>query len=628
VAGGSSAERLIQRVCRALERHDSRLHGWRWHKRGLDLVIEFDLVGGAAVLLVQPADVERAWCRSPSLAFSIHSDDAIASQDPGTESFLQQFVSLIRRSDSGDLQLNAAPREHRVESSGSASSDESSDVSPEPAERQKKMQRGVSKSPVFRDATQSEHAHRDLADTLHYASFVAYQATITTDLYPHVTALGDPVSTDELLADWSATLRGIQSGRAPPKLGLYVHIPFCTKACTFCYCAKTDAFDRQRFMLYVDRLSEQIQRFGPLFDGHHFTSVYFGGGTPSLLTPPAMERLFTELHDTFHIPVGTQIIFEGNPASLSERKIQLLAERGRVTRLTVGVQTLDEEVQARVHRWNTHAQVATAVEAGRAHGIDHVNTDLMAGLPGQSMESFQRDFEFLMSLDPDSIHINPYRPLPRTGLEREGTSMELEQLELRERMLTWGRRQLREGGHASGMGQAPRKTRDAANIQEYDLRRQNSSLLGLGFPASSHAFGRSFYQPRMRGGFDETLSQELEGEAEWMAVPSSEVEERHKYLVSNLRTGFSRVEFRELFGLDVAEAVPDMLEKLQDLGVACLGEEELHSRTGTHAENLIYRVLLYSPMMMERIDRKWGGLYDPDVDYRERLSTLIEAQRD
>ena len=144
-------------------------------------------------------------------------------------------------------------------------------------------------------------------------------------------------------------------------------------------------------------------------------------------------------------------------------------------------------------------------------------------------------------------------------------------------------------------------------------------------PSYAHAFANWYYQPSMRGDFDQTLARELGGERGWMAVPACDVEEQHKYLVSNLRTGFALEEFREIFGQDVRDVVPDALERLVDLDVIDIDDEQLVSRTGTHARNLVHRVLLYSPMMMERVDRVWGPEYDRGEDYEGRLRILVGA---
>ena len=132
--------------------------------------------------------------------------------------------------------------------------------------------------------------------------------------------------------------------------------------------------------------------------------------------------------------------------------------------------------------------MAEAVAAARKHGIQHVNCDVMAGMPLQTLDSFKRDVEFLFSLEPDSLHLNGYRPLPRTALGASSKPMTDEEIALRDEMVKWGTDFLAAQGHSDQSGQGQRRTRNAANIQEYDLRRQNSSLLGLGYPARAHSF--------------------------------------------------------------------------------------------------------------------------------------------
>jgi len=358
-------------------------------------------------------------------------------------------------------------------------------------------------------------------------------------------------------------------------------------------------------------------------DGIPFTSVYFGGGTPSLLTPPAMRRMFEVLYRSFQVPTGTQIIYEGNPDSLSEHKIAVLAEHGRVSRLTIGVQTLDDAVQARVKRFNKPSHVSDAVVAARKHGIAHVNCDLMAGLPEQTLQSFQEDLRFLLSLEPDSVHLNGFRPLPRTRLGP--SAMSPERIVLRDEMLTWGTTALSEAGHGSDLGQGPRRTRNAANIQEYDLRRQNSSLLGLGFPARAHSFGSHYYLPDVAEGFDPSLRREIGGERRWRAIRADGAEEQHKYLVSNLRTGFTRAEFHALFDMDPIAAAPEGFAALEALGVVHLGDSEISCAVETAADDLTYRTFLYSPAMMDRARTVWGPVYDRGTDYAAQLAQLVES---
>lgn len=536
-------------------------------------------------LRVSPRSEAPAWTHSASFSFTILPP--APSPLPDDEStLLRTFVELVRRRDPGGLALPL----------------------PEPAARPP-----APSAPLVLD------------DELHRASFIAWKALTTEDLYPHVTPLGDIVSTDQLLDGWRHTLDLIDRGQAPDRLGLYVHIPYCAVACSFCYCAKTDQFNRAGFERYIDRLIEEIALFAPAFTRARFTSVYFGGGTPSLLPAPAMRRIFEALYGAFHVPDGTQVIFEGNPDSLSEAKIEVLARQGRVSRLTIGVQTLDEEAQRRVRRFNTAEQVAAAVLAARKHGITHVNTDLMAGLPGQTLESFQQDLDFLLSLQPDSVHLNSYRPLPRVRLQSEELDrMGPERVALREEMMVWASARLAEAGHTPLDGDRTRRTANAANLQEYDLRRENSSLLGLGFPSRAHAFGAFYYSPDTRSGMLGGLQEWLDGGGRWQAIPADSVEEQHKYLAENLRTGFTRAEFASLFGQDCLGVAGGALQRLQQYGAIRIDEQRIHATPKSAAENNIFRVLLYSPAFAARAWAQWGPEYEPLVDYRERLRVLVE----
>ncbi len=594
--GASSAEgaQLLRKALSLLIRSQPLLRGARLHGQADALVAELELSSGETrKLRIAPRSDAPAWTHSPSFSFSILPP--APSPLPRAESdLLRAFVELVRRRDPGGLPL----------------------ASPTPA-------------------PQASSPAQAPTEELHRASFIAWKALTTEDLYPHVTPLGDLIDTAQLLDGWRHTLQLIEEGRAPARLGLYVHIPYCTVACSFCYCAKTDQFNRAGFERYVDRLVEEIALFAPAFNRAafnragssraRFTSVYFGGGTPSLLPAPAMRRIFQALYGAFDVPEGTQVIFEGNPDSLTEAKIEVLARQGRVSRLTIGVQTMDEEVQRRVRRFNKPEQVATAVRAARAMGITHVNTDLMAGLSGQSLASFQQDLDFLLALEPDSIHLNSYRPLPRVRLQQEEQDrMGPERVALREEMMLWASARLAQAGHKAHDGDRTRRTANAANLQEYDLRRENSSLLGLGFPSRAHAFGSWYYSPDTRSGMLGGLQEWLDGQPRWQAIPTDLVEERHKYLAENLRTGFTRAEFVELFGVDCMEVAGPALERLQQYGAVRIDAQRITATPKSAADNAIYRVLLYSPAFAARAWAQWGAEYEAGTDYRERMRELVE----
>ena len=585
----------LKRFCALYAKHDRSVYAWEVEPHISGILVSLTLDRGTVHLLIHKKGQSASYAETESMALSIHRPEGADPMPGNGELVVRQFLQVLRRADKGDIELPEGGTAQNADS-----------------------------MPLL-DPDQVAEVHEQLSDEIHWAQFLAYKAIITEDLYPHVGPLGKLVSTSDIKDGWKDTVARIQRNDAPQKLGLYVHIPFCTVACTFCYCGKTDNFDKSGMNSYLENLIAEARDFGPIFDGCTFTSVYFGGGTPSLLSPPAMKQVFEAIYTSFSVPDGTQVIYEGNPDSLSERKIQVLAQQGKVTRLTIGVQTLDDRVQQIVRRHNRPEHVREAIKAARKYGISHVNCDLMAGMPEQSMESFQQDVRFLLELEPDSIHLNGFRPLPRTRLGTSGTGMTPERIALRAEMLEWATEALSEAGHASAMGQGPRRTRNAANLQEYDLRRQNSSLLGLGFPSRAHSFGNHYYSPDVSEGFDPSLNKDIAGNRRWRAIRSDDTEEMHKYLVSNLRTGFTRTEFKSIFGTDPIAAAPEAFRKLEALGVVFPSEDDIYCRTETAADDLIYRTFFYSADQHERAKEVWGHEYDKSQDYRSKLDELVES---
>ena len=563
------------------------------------LELRFPLRDAEGLLLrVSPRSEGKAWKRTASFDLSIAGSWPNGLPKNG-QTLLSRFAELLERSDNGTLSLPTPPQ-----------SGHSSTPQPTPWSETQRLE------------IQAQRAA--YAAELHWSSFIGYKSLMTEDLYPHTTPLGDVVSTATILEDWKHSLPFITNGGGPDRLGLYVHIPFCTVACSFCACAKTDNFKRRKFDRYLENLREEIALFRPLFKGLQFTSVYFGGGTPSLLPAPYMRKLFTELYSAFEVPPGTQVIFEGNPDSLNDSKIEVLATVGRVTRLTIGVQTLDDAVQKRIKRHNKPHYVSDALESARKWGINHVNVDLMAGLPEQTMESFMTDLAFLNSLEPDTIHINAFRPFPHIELSAQGYQFTPERVALRDAMEDAADSWLEKHGHRSFGHQRRRKTASASNVQLYDLRKQNSSLLGLGFPALAHAFGRSYYTTHSRGDFDRQLELHLR-QRQWLRVPAGKKEEIHKYLVTNFRTGFERSDFKEIFGVDVMHVAETPINKLVGLGYLELTDSHIVSRIANNIEHMAVRGLLYSPDLTERILQKWGDSYDPDADYIGQIEQLVES---
>ncbi|TNF24219.1 MAG: radical SAM protein [Deltaproteobacteria bacterium] len=589
-----TALRWLRRLGVLLAGSDPRLADWEVRAEPGRVIARATYAGATLTLAGRVPDEARAWLRTRSAAWNVDLGGDAATSD-AVQAFIRHLRSVLERGDHGQLTL---PLSHGV---------------------------GGSKPVARRDAPAAQRARAALEDELHRAAFIAWKVNTRSDLYPHSPELGVDTPIEDIEAGWRRSLARIDGTTAPDRLGLYIHIPFCAVECTYCFCSKTSKFKKGAIDDYMAKMYAELERFGALFGGRAITSVYVGGGTPSLLRADQMERMFETLYGAFNVPLGTQVIYEGNPDSLNPAKIQVLGSVGRVSRLTIGVQALEMEAQRRARRFNRPEEVRSAVEAAHAAGIEHVNVDLMTGLDGQTLEGFQEDVRFILSLQPESIHVNPFRVQGWSPYGRRGQTILPEQRRLRDEMLRWGRLMMREHGFSTPLGQTASKTKNAANIQEYDLRRQNSSLLGLGVPARSHAFGSYYYEAAIDGDdIAGTLERDRTQPRRYRALAVDDVEERHRYLVHNLRTGFKLSEFDALFGTTPWEAAPKGWQRLDDLGlVEVVGDDVVTDLRNTLDEQ-IHRVLLYGDFVLDRVEAVWGAQYDRSVDYAGRLALMLE----
>jgi hypothetical protein len=229
----------------------------------------------------------------------------------------------------------------------------------------------------------------------------------------------EAIDGEVLLESWRRHARAARAGQSPAEVVIYVHIPFCARVCTYCLLAAERVPGRAALDAYVDALVTQIVKRGEALEGLRASAVHIGGGTPTLLSPEQLDRILSALSDAFPRSAAFQMGVEGHPATCTPERLEVLARHG-TTRLSLGVESLTESVLTRVGRGNqTEARVVAAVAAARAAGIGALNVDMLAGLPGETVESFSASLRRALRLDVDSMSINRYlaesSPLAEVG---------------------------------------------------------------------------------------------------------------------------------------------------------------------------------------------------------------------
>ena len=189
-------------------------------------------------------------------------------------------------------------------------------------------------------------------------------------------------------------------------LGAYLHIPFCTQRCG--YCSFNTAPDGpgavERFLPALLGEMDIVAR-APWAGGVDVGSVFLGGGTPSLLPAEAMARILDRLRERFGIAAGAEVTVECNPESVSRERLEGYRRAG-VTRISLGVQSLDDRILPTLDRLHTAAQAREAFEAARAAGFDDVSLDLIYGLPGLDLSTWEATVKEALDWRPD--HLSAY----------------------------------------------------------------------------------------------------------------------------------------------------------------------------------------------------------------------------
>ena len=188
-----------------------------------------------------------------------------------------------------------------------------------------------------------------------------------------------------------------------PPLSLYVHLPWCIKKCPYCDFNSHEVASEMPEQRYIDALMADLESSLPLIWGRTVHSIFIGGGTPSLFSPTAIDRLLGDIRARLKLNADCEITLEANPGTFEKDRFKAFRQAG-VTRLSVGVQSFDDAHLKALGRVHDRAQAIAAVEeAGQA--FDTFNLDLMYALPGQSLQNLELDIKQALALQPPHISI-------------------------------------------------------------------------------------------------------------------------------------------------------------------------------------------------------------------------------
>ncbi len=194
-------------------------------------------------------------------------------------------------------------------------------------------------------------------------------------------------------------------------LGLYIHIPFCVKKCNYCdfnsFCL--NSFDMPEALInqYMEALHKEaeIQSEAVRQLGAQVVTIYLGGGTPTCLPEESLLTLLTEIFQAYPVARDAEVTVECNPRTVDHKKLRRLRDTG-VTRLSIGVQSLDDSLLARLGRAHSALDAVEVFYLARKVGFDNINIDLIYAIPDQTMKDWEETLDLVMELEPE--HISSY----------------------------------------------------------------------------------------------------------------------------------------------------------------------------------------------------------------------------
>ncbi|WP_372523363.1 radical SAM family heme chaperone HemW [Sulfuricaulis sp.] len=191
-----------------------------------------------------------------------------------------------------------------------------------------------------------------------------------------------------------------------PPLSLYVHIPWCVRKCPYCDFNSHEARAKIPEQEYIDALLRDLEQDLPRVWGRIVHTIFIGGGTPSLFSPEAIDRLLSGIRARLPLDQNIEVTLEANPGTVELERFKGLRAAG-INRLSIGIQSFDDEKLKALGRIHGREEALRAAEAARAAGFDNFNLDLMFGLPGQTVEQALADMRTAMTLRP--THLSAYQ---------------------------------------------------------------------------------------------------------------------------------------------------------------------------------------------------------------------------
>jgi len=346
------------------------------------------------------------------------------------------------------------------------------------------------------------------------------------------------------------------------ELGIYIHIPFCKQKCFYCdFCSFANKNEMQG--KYVETVINEIKNITHK-EKYTVTTIYLGGGTPSILNPDYIKSILQEIKSSFEILDDAEITIEINPGTVNEEKLKKYKEYG-INRLSIGLQSANDKILKKIGRIHDYKQFEETFFYARKCGFKNINVDLMIGLPTQAVEDVKQTLEKIIQKNPE--HISVYSLIIEEGTIIEKLINE-NKLQLpdeeTERIMYWTVvNELKENGYNQyEISNFSKKTYESKHNTNCWKQKQ---YIGLGTSAHSYLNKKRYSNTNNIEEYIKNIQENNISKNITIHEEQTEESTMNEYMLLGLRMiqGININEFKQKFKIDPTIKYKEILEKLQ-----------------------------------------------------------------
>lgn len=375
-------------------------------------------------------------------------------------------------------------------------------------------------------------------------------------------------------------------------LGLYVHIPFCVRKCEYCDFLSWSAGEEEREQ-YVNALLSEIESYRDFVKGYRVSTIFVGGGTPSVLRPKQMERILQKIYEVFELEKRPEITIEVNPGTVDEEKLQCYKANG-VNRLSMGLQSVKDEKLRLLGRIHTYQEFVESYELARKVGFDNISIDLISSVPGQTLQEWKEELEIAAVQNPE--HISVYQLIIEEGTPFYEKYAEHPELlpdeETSREIYLWIGRFLKEAGYEQyEISNYAKQGKESRHNLKYWER---GDYLGLGLGAASMVRNIRMSNTKDMKTYLERCDKPKTMREDVQFLEEPRQMEEFMFLGLRKTRGVSKKEFRRIFGREMDMVYEKALHKCLENGMLLEHKDRIFlSEEGILLSNMVLSEFLF-----------------------------------